>query len=137
MHHQPTVQSCRPAFEKGVTTWRVWAPRAAEINLILDQDGASDCLAMEPEASGYFTISAKGANPGQRYGYQLDGGPIRPDPCSLWQPEGVHEKSALYCPGDFSWENTSPRIRREDLIIYELHIGTFTEAGTFDAAIER
>ncbi len=93
---------------------------------------------MEPENdAGFFTVEKAGVPADQRYGFSLDGGPARPDPCTLFQPDGVHRPSALFFPEDFPWRHDNPAIERSDLVLYELHIGTLTEAGTFDAAIER
>jgi maltooligosyltrehalose trehalohydrolase len=93
---------------------------------------------MEREADGYFAQTEQGVAEGQRYGFRLDRGPERPDPASRWQPDGVHRPSAVIWLDRFGWsEEDWPGIPRESLVIYELHAGTFTPAGTFDAAIER
>ena len=79
-----------------------------------------------------------GSPEGQRYAFRLDGGPERPDPCSLWQPEGVHGPSAVVRPDRFAWTDGGWKgVRREDLVFYELHVGTFTPEGTFEAIIPR
>ena len=65
-------------------------------------------------------------------------GPERPDPCSLWQPDGVHASSAVIYPERFAWsDNAWKGVSLQDLIVYELHVGTFTREGTFDALIPR
>lgn len=92
---------------------------------------------MRPAEGGYFEADKPEVPAGQRYGYSLDGGPAYPDPCTVFQPEGVHLPSALHFPEDFSWRHDCPVMARADLVIYELHIGTFTEEGTFGAAIAR
>jgi maltooligosyltrehalose trehalohydrolase len=75
---------------------------------------------------------------GRRYAFRLDDGPERPDPCSLWQPEGVHGPSAVVRPDRFSWSDGGWKgVRREDLVFYELHVGTFSPAGTFEGVIPR
>jgi maltooligosyltrehalose trehalohydrolase len=75
---------------------------------------------------------------GQRYAYRLDGGPERPDPCSPWQPDGVHRPSAVLFPERFAWDERGwAGLPREELVFYELHVGTFTPEGTFDAVIPR
>src|SRR5262249_21752026 len=121
----------------GTVTWRVWAPRAARVELVLagDPDRARP---MEPEGRGYFRHQEAGVPDGQRYAYRLDGGPPRPDPCSLWQADGVHGTSAVFSPWRFAWADQPWRgVERRDLVFYELHVGTFTPEGTFDAVIGR
>ncbi|MEM6278862.1 MAG: malto-oligosyltrehalose trehalohydrolase [Verrucomicrobiota bacterium] len=130
--------SCRPVHDASGTTWRVWAPHAKEVRLdLFPEGGPGQNILMENQSDGHFQIQIDSAENGLRYGFSLDGGPTRPDPCSLWQPDGVHEPSALYFPSQFSWQNENPLLRREDIVLYELHIGTFTDIGTFGAAIER
>src|SRR5690606_15041629 len=75
---------------------------------------------------------------GTRYAYRLDDGMIRPDPASRWQPDGVNTPSAVLRPELFEWSDDGwGGVRREDLVLYELHVGTFTPEGTFDAIIPR
>ncbi len=93
---------------------------------------------MTPAEWGYFTAELGEVAEGQRYAYRLDGGSLRPDPCSLWQPDGVHHPSALFFPERFAWTDQAWRgVPREELVFYELHVGTFTAEGTFDAVIPR
>jgi maltooligosyltrehalose trehalohydrolase len=88
--------------------------------------------------SGYFWHTQPEVPPGQRYAYQLDGGPERPDPCSLWQPEGVHGPSAVVRPDRFRWTDHGwSGVARGELVFYELHVGTFTPEGTFEAVMPR
>jgi maltooligosyltrehalose trehalohydrolase len=95
-------------------------------------------IPMRAEELGYWTHTEAKVLSGQRYAYRLDGGPDRPDPCSLWQPDGVHGASAVVFPAEFNWTDASwLGVRREDLVFYELHVGTFTPEGTFDAVIPR
>jgi len=120
--------------------WRVWAPRACNVTLLLHDppDGHNRKIVMQPERDGYFAHAEPHVAEGQPYTYQLDDGPERPDPASRWQPRGIHQPSAVVRLDRFEWsEGDWPGIRREQLVIYELHVGTFTVAGTFDGAIER
>lgn len=131
----------------GSVSWRVWAPEVADVSLVLYEaglDGVPRTVAMQPEPGGYFAHTEPHVAGGQRYAYRLAGGPPRPDPASRWQPDGVHRPSAVIHldgrdPGDpLEWaEGDWPGLVREKLVIYELHVGTFTAAGTFEAAIER
>lgn len=122
----------------GTVTWRVWAPKANRVELVLLDGAQRRLVAMQPEGGGYFVHDATGLPDRQRYAYRLDGGPERPDPCSRWQPDGVHRPSAVTFPGRFPWTDSGWRgVPREDLVFYELHVGTFTPEGTFDAVIPR
>jgi len=130
--------SCRPAATGTGTTFRVWAPRAASVELVLLAGSQQAPYSMRAGPDGYFETEIPGIEEGQRYAYRLDGGPLRPDPCSLWQPEGVHRPSARFFPESFAWTDGSwGGVPREDLVFYELHVGTFTPEGTFDAVIPR
>jgi maltooligosyltrehalose trehalohydrolase len=120
--------------------WRVWAPDACTATLVLHDppDGAGRRIAMQAERDGYFTHTEPGVAEGQPYTFQIDGGPERPDPTSRRQPDGVHRPSAVVRLDRFDWsEGDWSGLRREQLVIYELHVGTFTPEGTFDAAGER
>jgi maltooligosyltrehalose trehalohydrolase len=107
-----------------VTQFRVWAPHASSVAL-------SDGTTMVCE-DGWWVASSDLVD----YGFRLDGGPVRPDPRSPWQPEGVHALSRVYDHAAFAWSDE--RWRGTPLpgaVLYELHVGTFTPEGTFDAAI--
>lgn len=126
------------ARPEGGIEWRVWAPRARAVELVLIDGGRRRLLPMEPEPGGFFRRAEPDVPEGQRYAYRLEGGPERPDPCSLWQPEGVHGPSAVVRPGHFRWTDRAWRgVPREDLVLYELHVGTFTPEGTFAAVQPR
>ncbi len=122
----------------GAIRWRVWAPLAQKVELVLIDEGQRRVLRMQPEEGGYFRHEAPDVPDGQRYAYRLDDGPERPDPCSLWQPEGVHGPSAVVRPERFAWTDSAWHgVARQDLVFYELHVGTFTPEGTFEAVIPR
>jgi len=93
---------------------------------------------MSPEQYGYFTHRRVDVDDGLRYAYRLDAGEQRPDPASRWQPDGINRASAVFSPGDFVWTDDAwDGIARREMVIYELHVGTFTEQGTFAAVIPR
>ena len=107
--------------------FRVWAPlaKSVEVNLISLQRGED----------GYFEGIVEGIEPGARYAYRLDGGDPRPDPASRFQPDGVHGPSMVVDP-EFDWNDGDWRgLPLSDFILYELHVGTFTPEGTFEAVI--
>jgi maltooligosyltrehalose trehalohydrolase len=113
----------------GTTCFRVWAPRARE--LALERAGA--LTALEPEGLGVFAVQAQSL--GSDYAYRVDGERL-PDPCSRWQAEGLRGLSRVLDTGAFAWTDAGwepPALR--DVVLYELHVGTFTPAGTFEAAI--
>jgi maltooligosyltrehalose trehalohydrolase len=94
-------------------------------------------LEMERIEDGYFVLQAA-ANPGDRYFYLVDDKHPVPDPVSRFLPEGVHGPTEIVDPRQFVWSDAGWRgLPLKDYVIYELHIGTFTPAGTFDAAIEK
>jgi maltooligosyltrehalose trehalohydrolase len=104
-------------------------------------DGASEefrRIEMEGESRGHFIHRESEVAEGQRYFYSLDSGPPRPDPASRWQPDGIHRPSAVVRLDRFDWSEGSWKgLPRSELVIYELHVGTFTSEGTFDALIGR
>jgi maltooligosyltrehalose trehalohydrolase len=120
--------------DDGKTTFRVWAPRAERVVLRLEGE---DHALEDDEGFGIRSVTVP-ARHGDRYAYVLDGGDELPDPASRWQPEGLRGRSAVVDPRLFSWQDhgfTPPE--PEALVVYELHIGTFTPQGTFDAAIAK
>jgi maltooligosyltrehalose trehalohydrolase len=127
-------------FPAGEATarWRVWASRAKAVELVLDPAVRAERTSLEPEGRGYFTTLTPMPDVGRRYAYSLDGAAPRPDPASRWQPEGISTPSAVYFPERFPWDERGwSGIEREDLVLYEIHVGTFTREGTFDAIIPR
>lgn len=115
----------------------VWAPLARNVELELAAPRAGH-LAMEPMKHGYWQVEAPGLKPGALYTFRLDGTLSRPDPASHHQPRDVHGPSALVDHEAFQWNDHgfAPPSLAES-ILYEIHIGTFTPEGTFDAAIQR
>jgi maltooligosyltrehalose trehalohydrolase len=110
--------------------FRVWAPKRARVEVVID--GESTELTRDP--TGYFS-GAVDTQPGALYRYRLDGRDSFPDPASRFQPEGPHGPSQLIDPAAFPWSDAGWRgIPLEGQVIYELHIGTFTPEGTWEAA---
>jgi maltooligosyltrehalose trehalohydrolase len=112
----------------------VWAPKPE--NVRLDVDGAVSPMTRGRDGWWRATVDA---TPDARYGYLLDDDPKPlPDPRSPRQPDGVHERSQLWKPAAQAWTDDGWTGRSvQGAVIYELHIGTFTRAGTFDSAIEK
>jgi maltooligosyltrehalose trehalohydrolase len=115
-------------------TWRVWVPRAGSVDLVLFRENGVVSFPMRAIERGIYERTEAEVAEGCRYGFSLDGGPPRADPASLWQPDGVAPPSAVLDPKRFRWTDGEWRgVEQPDLIVYELHVGTFTHAGTFDA----
>lgn len=117
----------------GGVHFRLWAPRCCEVAVEVE---GLEPAAMEAEPDGYFACRIGSAQVGMLYRFRLDREDrALPDPASRFQPEGPHGPSAIVAPGSFAWSDGAWRgIPRERLVIYELHIGTFTEEGTWQAA---
>ncbi|MFC5925046.1 malto-oligosyltrehalose trehalohydrolase [Micromonospora vulcania] len=119
-----------------MTEFTVWAPDATRVRLHLP--GATD-HEMRAGTDGWWRVDVPDAGPGTDYSFLLndDETPL-PDPRSPWQPAGVHGPSRRYDHAAFEWTDGSWTGRQlPGGILYELHIGTFTPEGTFDAAIDR
>jgi len=129
------------AFRVGASSvqWRVWAPYAQRVELQLFRGLPNpEVIPMRREAHNFFSCEAGELSGAETYRYRLDGNDALPDPCSLSQPEDVNGPSALFFPEDFDWTSTAWRgIEWSDLVIYELHIPTFTGEGTFAAACSK
>ncbi|WP_128545324.1 malto-oligosyltrehalose trehalohydrolase [Larkinella soli] len=124
------------SFQQNTAVVRVWAPEARQVAVELTEAGQT--LALSPEADGYWTLTTDRIKPGDRYKIRLDGEQSFPDPASLSQPDGVHEASEALDPGDFGWSDGGWQNHPLDqYVIYELHVGTFTPAGTFRALEEK
>lgn len=122
---------------KGKTAFRVWVPRCQSVQILLDKR-PHRLILMKKDRAGYFSAQVAGVFPGDTYRYVLDGQRVRPDPASRFQPRGVHDASCVVDPTQFKWQDASWRgVSEKELIFYELHIGTFTKQGTFDAAIKK
>jgi maltooligosyltrehalose trehalohydrolase len=119
---------------EGSCSFTIWAPRVRSIavHLLSPHDRV---LPLQPQQRGYYRTTVDGVTAGGLYLYRLDGGRELPDPASRAQPDGVHGPSGVVAR-DFPWSDSGwvgPRL--EDLVTYELHVGTFTHEGTFEAII--
>jgi maltooligosyltrehalose trehalohydrolase len=125
--------------DRGAVTFHVWAPMRRRIELVLRPDGAnSERRALTPAANGVFTGTFADVSAGDLYAYLVDGEGPFPDPASRFQPHGVHGPSAIVDPRAFAWSDDGWRgVALREAVIYELHVGTFSEAGTFAAVTER
>ena len=125
---------------EGGVTFSVWAPKARDVVVhVAGGAGAGDHpLAVMAGERSVYTATVPGVVAGDRYGIRIDGAEPLPDPASRSQPDGVHSLSEVVDPGEFAWQDGSwPGMALPDFVIYEVHVGTFTPEGTFDAAIPR
>lgn len=122
---------------KGRWSFGLWAPDVARVELEL-YGGSTRTVEMRRAKDGWHTARVEGLSAGQLYKYRVDGNGPFPDPASRSQPEGPHGASALVDPGAFVWSDASwSGVDRDRMVIYELHVGTATPQGTFDALIEK
>jgi maltooligosyltrehalose trehalohydrolase len=117
----------------GGVHFRIWAPRCRGIEVDIEGLGP---MALDPEPGGYFSGLVPQARAEMRYRFRLDGGKeALPDPASRFQPDGPHGPSEIVDPSAFGWSDGAWHgRRREELVLYETHIGTFTPEGNWDAA---
>jgi len=127
-HEMPFGAEFRP---DGSVRFRLWSPNAISVDLQIA--GSPGYVAMSELEAGWFeTVTA--ARAGTQYQFKIDHGPRVPDPASRFQPSGVHGMSEVVNPTAFDWTDQNWRGRSwEETILYELHVGTFTDAGTFVA----
>ena len=122
--------------EGGRIHFRVWAQTSGTVEVVSwGDERPRPSLELKPALDGTFAGASTDFRPGDQYGYRLDGEGPYPDPASRCQPQGVHGPSQIVDPGCFAWSDSSwPGLPRDDLIIYELHVGTFSSDGTFAGA---
>ncbi|WP_449396769.1 alpha-amylase family glycosyl hydrolase [Devosia riboflavina] len=117
----------------GGTRFKIWAPKAKLMQIKIK--GRRKLLEMDAIGDGWHRLDVDGVKEGTQYKYVLPGGDAIPDPTSRYQPDGIHGFSEVIEPKAFDWTDADWTGRPwEEAIIYELHIGTFTEEGTFAAA---
>jgi maltooligosyltrehalose trehalohydrolase len=119
----------------GGVHFRVWAPAARQVSIEIEDRAP---LEMSSEPDGYFSALVEEVDAGARYGFRLDiRDQLLPDPASRFQPDGPHGSSEVVNPNDFAWGDHDWRgVPKDALVIYEIHIGTFTPEGTWAAAAE-
>ncbi|HLZ49631.1 MAG TPA: malto-oligosyltrehalose trehalohydrolase [Candidatus Acidoferrum sp.] len=135
--------SIEPVLKLGATyaqgcgcDFLVWAPHVSRLDLHV-LSPFDRLISMQQEENGYFRNRVKDAVPGSLYFYRLDNALELPDPASRFQPQGVHGPSQVVSPF-FEWHDKDWRtIELRDYVLYELHVGTFTHEGRFDAIIPR
>lgn len=121
------------AWVEGGVDFRVWAPGARRVDVVVD----GGVVPLTPEGAGWHSGWVADAGPGSLYRYRLDGrGPFS-DPASRFQPDGPHGPSQVVDPAAFSWTDGAwPGPALGGQVIYEMHVGSFTPDGTWAAAAE-
>lgn len=119
--------------KQGNATFRVWAPR--HTSLALQVEGAGK-YPMSRDKNGFFTYKTRAVEPGDRYMYVMENGLARPDPVSRSLPQGVHGPTEVIDPSAFTWRDQEWQgLILRDAIFYEVHVGTYTKEGSFEALI--
>ena len=123
-------------FKNGIPTFRVWAPKCKTMEL--ETQKKPMLRSMDRGDDGWFSISVEDIEHGDAYRFRIDSNNSRPDPAAHAFESSVHEWNLAIDHDKFSWKCQNWKgIPKGDLIVYELHIGTFTQQGTFLAAIDR
>jgi maltooligosyltrehalose trehalohydrolase len=118
----------------GAWEFLLWAPNFDSVSIHLSE--GDQMVPMTPTTLGYHRAEIRGPKAGATYRYRLDDGRDLPDPTSRFQPEGVHGPSQLVDTGAFHWSDQDWKgIRLERSVIYEMHVGTYTREGTYEALI--
>jgi maltooligosyltrehalose trehalohydrolase len=125
----------------GGVHFRIWAPRRKRVQVVLEENpgpvAGTDLLTAEltPEENGYFSLLSSDAGAGSFYRFILDGTERFPDPASRYQPAGPHGSSSVQDPRLFRWTDDGWKgLTKEGAVFYEMHVGTFTPEGTWEAA---
>lgn len=122
---------------EGTHEYAVWAPEVDQVEVHIGSSG-DDVVGMQHGDDGWWRHEVSAADTGDgRYAFSIEGGDPRPDPRSVSQPDGVHAASAIVDLDEHSWQDGDWKgVPLQGSAIYEMHVGTFTEQGTLDAAIE-
>lgn len=122
-------------LEDGRVRVAIWAPFARSVRLRLGNDDLAQVIDLVCRLDGYAYVETSRLKVGDIYQVSIDDSPWIPDPASRSLPTGVHGSTEVV-DLSYSWTDSHWKgIEASELVIYELHIGTFTEEGTFDAAI--
>jgi maltooligosyltrehalose trehalohydrolase len=134
MFKSPASMTFGPKIVNTGVQFRLWAPGQERVSLVLD---GGDPIPMAKTEHGWHELTSS-AEPGILYEFLLQDGLAVPDPASRFQPADVHGPSEVVDPGGYEWRDGAWKGRPwEECVLYELHIGAFTQEGTFRSAIER
>ncbi len=134
-HHMPFGAQLT---EAGQVRFRLWAPAARRVDVILHDAGGTQPLAMRSLPGGWYELETGAARAGSLYRFRLDGVREVADPASRCNPQGVHGPSEVIDPCAFAWDDAGWRAPPwSATVIYELHVGTFSPEGTFAGVAAR
>jgi len=120
---------------RGVT-FRLWSTKAHDAFVVLfDDAGREDRRPMRAVGNNVFEATLADVRPGARYMFSI-GGPPLPDPYARWLPDGPMGPAVVW-QSDYQFKHRAPVLRADQLSIYEMHVGTFTHKGTYNAAAEK
>jgi maltooligosyltrehalose trehalohydrolase len=122
-------------YQRGRCEFTVWTPfrNTVQVKIVSPRELI---VALEADERSYWRATVEDVLPGTRYYYRLDGERDRPDPASHFQPDGVHGPSEVVDHAVFTWEDGEWKgVPLTDFILYEIHVGAFTQEGTFDAVM--
>ncbi len=123
---------------KGGVSFRVFAYNRKRVALVVHRNGREEVFPMTEEEPHLYSTVLEGAGPGLLYKFRLDDEGDFPDPYSHYQPEGVHGFSQVIDHNSYRWQDENWRGRNlEELVIMEIHVGTFSQEGTFKGVLER
>jgi 1,4-alpha-glucan branching enzyme/maltooligosyltrehalose trehalohydrolase len=129
------ADSFAPIVRQGATVFRLWAPLQDKVLLRIH---GAEPVELNRTSDGWHSREVAGIGPGALYQFVLPDGLAVPDPASKFQPQDVHGPSEVVDLGAYSWKSKDWKGRPwEEMVIYELHIGSFTQEGTFKSAAER
>ncbi len=132
------LQRGATVLDDGSTRFSVWAPAVEWAAVVILQDGRTTEHPMQRQDNGVHETVVAAVGPGTDYFLRLDEARDRPDPVSRSQPAGVHGPSQVVDPRAYAWSDAGwAGLETADLILYEIHVGTFTEEGTFEAVAKR
>jgi maltooligosyltrehalose trehalohydrolase len=123
-----------PSFENGGIRFRLWAPKEAQVRLVID---GRDPVAMAPDGNGFFEAFVNGLPAGARYMFALSSGQCVPDPASRFQPDDVSGPSEAMDPRAYRWGESWTGREWDEIVLYELHLGAFSPEGTFAGAARK
>ena len=125
-------------LDGGGVHFRLWAPGARHVELELGEAPDVRRVAAAPAADGWYEWRIEDAGAGSRYRYRIDEQVTVPDPASRYQPDDVHGASVVIDPGSYRWTDGDWRGRPwEDVVLYELHVGSFTASGNYAGVEQR
>jgi maltooligosyltrehalose trehalohydrolase len=122
----------------GMVNFQIWAPSAKQVEVCLYKSDAKTLLPMQQAKNGWFDLTSDRASVGMKYHFVIENDLYVPDPASRFQPDDAHGPSEILDPASFDWQDLQWFGKPwEEAILYELHIGTFSPAGTYKGVQER